>query len=172
MTFRTSAYVIVCLYVVSACTACSVTVINEFVFGVGAAIREVWWWGVCWDWAPMLMRSLTWDETRTTAMLFPLSLFSHCLTSFFPSSSLHLSLSFRPSSIVLSFLSHSPVLCLWLTAASCIKGKQGHLFNLLSPHTRSQRMQRIASSIHFNHLKTNQRTRLTPDTESVWQCCA
>lgn len=34
-----------CLRVVSACALCPVTAINEFVFEVGAAIREVWWGG-------------------------------------------------------------------------------------------------------------------------------
>lgn len=62
--------------------------------------------GSCWDRASMLMRSLTWDETRTTAVLFPLSLFSHCLLS---SPLLYFCFSICPSSIVLSFLSHSPV---------------------------------------------------------------
>lgn len=41
MTFGTSAYVFVCC---CAGRVCPVKVINAFVFGVGAAIREVWWW--------------------------------------------------------------------------------------------------------------------------------
>lgn len=69
---------------------CPVTVINGFVLRWGQRWEECCGGGG-WDWTSMLMRSLTWDKTRTTAMHF---LFS--LIAFNPSSSPSL----RPSSFV------------------------------------------------------------------------
>lgn len=146
----TSVYVFVCY---SACTTCPVTVINEFVFGVQKCSRG------CWDWVPILMRSLTWDETRTTATLLPLSLFSLCLTSFLPSS-LYCSLSFRPTTIVLSFPSHSTVLSLD-DSSQFYKGKtRPPLFSIISPYKVSDSAMRCLKQ-GFQDLKANLRPRLT-----------